>query len=82
MARQHDSQQSSPWQSSVIAIFFCVLIMILRDKYAYLFTSTTEVLEEVDKLTVLLAATILLNSVQPILSGNFLWRVNKAKLLT
>ena len=46
--------------------------MILRDKYAYLFTSTTEVLEEVDKLTVLLAATILLNSVQPILSGNFL----------
>ena len=68
-------------QSSVIGIFFCVLIMILRDKYAYLFTSTTEVLEEVDKLTVLLAATILLNSVQPILSGNFLRRVNKAKLL-
>lgn len=56
-------------QSSVIGIFFCVLIMILHDKYAYLFTSTTEVLEAVDKLTVLLAATILLNSVQPILSG-------------
>ncbi|KAM4129313.1 hypothetical protein ACJW30_01G012900 [Castanea mollissima] len=56
-------------QSSVIGIFFCALIMILHDKYAYLFTSSTEVLEEVDKLTVLLAATILLNSVQPILSG-------------
>ena len=58
-------------QSSVIGIFFCALIMILHDKYAYLFTSTTEVLEAVDKLSVLLAATILLNSVQPVLSGNF-----------
>lgn len=68
-------------QSSVIGIFFCALIMILHDKYAYLFTSSTEVLEEVDKLTVLLAATILLNSVQPILSGNFL-RTDVAKLPT
>ncbi|XP_050265039.1 protein DETOXIFICATION 27-like [Quercus robur] len=56
-------------QSSVIGIFFCALIIILHDKYAYLFTTTTEVLEAVDKLTVLLAVTILLNSVQPILSG-------------
>ncbi|KAL0017550.1 hypothetical protein SO802_004619 [Lithocarpus litseifolius] len=56
-------------QSSVIGIFFCALIMILHDKYAYLFTSTAEVLEAVDKLTLLLAVTILLNSVQPILSG-------------
>ncbi|XP_030940907.1 protein DETOXIFICATION 27-like [Quercus lobata] len=56
-------------QSSVIGIFFCALIMILHEKYAYLFTSTTEVLEAVDKLSVLLAATILLNSVQPVLSG-------------
>ena len=56
--------------------------MILHDKYAYLFTTTTEVLEAVDKLTVLLAVTILLNSVQPILSGNFLRRTDIAKLLT
>ncbi|XP_030950258.1 protein DETOXIFICATION 27-like [Quercus lobata] len=56
-------------QSSVIGIFFCALIMILHDKYAYLFTTTIEVLEAVDKFTVLLAVTILLNSVQPILSG-------------
>ena len=56
--------------------------MILHDKYAYLFTTTTEVLEAVDKLTVLLAVTILLNSVQPILSGNFLIRTDIAKLLT
>ncbi|KAF5468107.1 hypothetical protein F2P56_012287 [Juglans regia] len=56
-------------QSSVIGIFFCVLIMILHDKIAYIFSSETDVLEAVDKLSLLLAVTILLNSVQPILSG-------------
>ncbi|GMY28807.1 protein DETOXIFICATION 27-like [Fagus crenata] len=56
-------------QSTVIGLFFCVLIMTLHDKIAYLFTSSTDVLEAVDKLSVLLAITILLNSVQPVLSG-------------
>lgn len=56
-------------QSTVIGLFFCVLIMALHDKIAYLFTSSTDVLEAVDKLSVLLAITILLNSVQPVLSG-------------
>ncbi|KAG2666157.1 hypothetical protein I3760_15G042700 [Carya illinoinensis] len=56
-------------QSSVIGIFFCVLIMILHDKIAYIFSSDTDVLKAVDKLSLLLAVTILLNSVQPILSG-------------
>lgn len=58
-------------QSIMIGLFFCVLIMALHDKFAYLFTSSTDVLEAVDKLSVLLAVTILLNSVQPVLSGNF-----------
>ncbi|XP_059634252.1 protein DETOXIFICATION 27-like isoform X2 [Cornus florida] len=55
--------------STVIGIFFCALIMILHDKIGYIFTSSTEVLEAVDELSYLLAFTILLNSIQPVLSG-------------
>ncbi|XP_059634250.1 protein DETOXIFICATION 27-like [Cornus florida] len=55
--------------STVVGIFFCALIMILHDKIGYIFTSSTDVLEAVDELSYLLAFTILLNSVQPILSG-------------
>lgn len=57
-------------QSTVIGIFFCVLIMLLHNKIAYIFTSSADVLKAVDSLSLLLAVTILLNSVQPVLSGN------------
>jgi MATE family multidrug resistance protein len=56
-------------QSSIIGLFFCVLIMLLHNKIAYIFTTSADVLEAVDNLSVLLAVTILLNSVQPVLSG-------------
>ncbi|KAL3735097.1 hypothetical protein ACJRO7_024270 [Eucalyptus globulus] len=56
-------------QSTIIGFFFCALIMVLHDKFAYIFTSSADVLEEVDTLSYLLGVTILLNSVQPILSG-------------
>ncbi|KNA04351.1 hypothetical protein SOVF_199750 [Spinacia oleracea] len=55
--------------STVIGLFFCVLIMALHDKFAIIFSDSVPVLEEVDKLSWLLAVTILLNSVQPVLSG-------------
>lgn len=55
--------------SVIIGLIFCALIMILHDKFAFIFTSSTEVINAVDKLAVLLSFTILLNSVQPILSG-------------
>ena len=58
--------------STVIGLFFCVLILIVHDEFAYIFTSSTEVIQAVDKLSYLLGATILLNSVQPVLSGEFL----------
>ncbi|KAK1555569.1 hypothetical protein Q3G72_028315 [Acer saccharum] len=56
-------------QSIVIGLIFCILIMILKDKVALIFTSSEDVLQEVDTLSYLLAVTILLNSVQPVLSG-------------
>lgn len=59
-------------QSIIIGLFFCALIMILHRQIALIFTSSTDVLDAVDSLSLLLAITILLNSVQPILSGEFL----------
>lgn len=55
--------------SAVIGLFFCFLIMGFHDKFALIFTASPIVLDAVDDLSVLLAFTILLNSVQPILSG-------------
>ncbi|PON46871.1 Multi antimicrobial extrusion protein [Parasponia andersonii] len=56
-------------QSTLIGLVFCVLIVIFRDKIAYIFSSSADVLRAVDELSFLLAITILLNSVQPVLSG-------------
>ncbi|GFY87369.1 MATE efflux family protein [Actinidia rufa] len=55
--------------SVVIGVFFWLLIMIFDNEIALIFSSSKPVLEAVRKLSVLLAFTILLNSVQPILSG-------------
>ncbi|KAF9609082.1 hypothetical protein IFM89_012647 [Coptis chinensis] len=55
--------------SLIIGLFFGVFIVVLHDKFALIFTSSTEVINAVDKLSILLALTILLNSVQPVLSG-------------
>ncbi|GMH21846.1 hypothetical protein Nepgr_023689 [Nepenthes gracilis] len=59
----------SVMQSTIIGLFFFVLILIFHDKYALIFTSSSAVLKEADKLAVLLAFSILLNSIQPVLSG-------------
>ncbi|KAK4793998.1 hypothetical protein SAY86_011992 [Trapa natans] len=56
-------------QSMIIGIFFCALIVILHAKIAYIFTSAADVVSKVNELSYLLGITIILNSVQPILSG-------------
>ncbi|RDX86445.1 Protein DETOXIFICATION 27 [Mucuna pruriens] len=61
--------QVSVAQSTVIGLIFCVLIMIFHDYLAYIFTTSSSVLHAVDNMSFLLAFTILLNSIQPILSG-------------
>ncbi|GAU42631.1 hypothetical protein TSUD_238230 [Trifolium subterraneum] len=55
--------------SLIIGLFFWMLILILHNKFGYIFTTSKVVLDEVSKLSLLLAFTILLNSVQPVLSG-------------
>ncbi|KFK25316.1 hypothetical protein AALP_AA8G096900 [Arabis alpina] len=56
-------------QSLAIGIVFSVLIVFLHDQIGYIFSSSETVIEAVDDLSVLLAFTILLNSVQPVLCG-------------
>jgi len=55
--------------SMVIGLFLWVLIIGLHDKISLIFTTSAVVLDAVDKLSLLLAFTILLNSIQPVLLG-------------
>ncbi|KAJ7953543.1 Protein DETOXIFICATION [Quillaja saponaria] len=55
--------------SIIIGLFFWVLIMLLHNQFGYIFSTSKPVLEAVNQLSLLLAFTILLNSVQPVLSG-------------
>ncbi|KAL2521699.1 MATE efflux family protein [Forsythia ovata] len=55
--------------SIIIGLFFSMLLLIFHEKFGIIFSSSKPVLHAVNKLSVLLAITILLNSVQPVLSG-------------
>ncbi|KAL7131600.1 hypothetical protein ABFS83_12G014700 [Erythranthe nasuta] len=56
-------------ESVIVGLVFWVLIMLFHNELALIYTSSEVVLEAVSHLSLLLAFTILLNSVQPILSG-------------
>ena len=55
--------------SFAIGFILFVLFLILREKVAYLFTSIEDVVTAVGDLSPLLALSLLLNSIQPVLSG-------------
>ncbi|KAH9783232.1 protein DETOXIFICATION 27 [Citrus sinensis] len=55
--------------SSLIGLFFWLLIMIYHKEIALIFTSSEVILQAVNELSILLAFTILLNSIQPVFSG-------------
>ncbi|XP_048335383.1 protein DETOXIFICATION 27 [Ziziphus jujuba] len=55
--------------SATIGFTLALLIVILHNDIALIFSSSKLILQEVNKLSVLLAIAILLNSVQPVLSG-------------
>lgn len=56
-------------QSSGIGFFFFAVVLIFRGKLALIFSPSSEVVAAVDNLSFLLASSMLLNSVQPVLSG-------------
>ncbi|XP_015083847.1 protein DETOXIFICATION 21-like [Solanum pennellii] len=55
--------------SSAIGFILSLFFFFLRGRLAFVFTKSLEVTKEVDRLSPLLAFSVLLNSVQPVLSG-------------
>ncbi|XP_014502934.1 protein DETOXIFICATION 41-like [Vigna radiata var. radiata] len=55
--------------SILVSVIFCSIILIFRVTLSKLFTSDSEVIEAVSHLTPLLAISVFLNGIQPILSG-------------
>ncbi|KAF9609081.1 hypothetical protein IFM89_012646 [Coptis chinensis] len=55
--------------SLVVGLFFWCVIIAFRNQIALIFTSSPPVLSAVNQLSILLAFTVLLNSIQPVLSG-------------
>ncbi|XP_042483304.1 protein DETOXIFICATION 20-like isoform X2 [Macadamia integrifolia] len=52
-----------------LGVLFSVLFLIFGHVISYAFTSSTEVAKAVSSLTILLSLSVLLNSIQPVLSG-------------
>ncbi|KAJ4838070.1 Protein DETOXIFICATION 41 [Turnera subulata] len=55
--------------SILISTVFCAIVLIFRVGLSKLFTNDSEVIQEVSNLTPLLAISVFLNGIQPILSG-------------
>ncbi|GKU98668.1 hypothetical protein SLEP1_g11641 [Rubroshorea leprosula] len=58
--------------SIIMGVFFWALCLIFGKQIGYLFTSEKEVAEAVSQLSVLLSFSVLLNSIQPVLSGKYI----------
>jgi MATE family multidrug resistance protein len=57
--------------SVIIGIILWILCLVFSNEIAYLFTSNEEIAESVSRLHVLLAFSVLLNSIYPVLSGKY-----------
>lgn len=57
--------------SIAIGFFFFVLCLVFGRKIAYMFTDDERVADSVSELSLLLSFSVLLNSIYPVLSGNF-----------
>ena len=55
--------------STIMGVIFSVLCLAFCGQISYLFTNSEEVSKAVDDLSIILAVSILLNSIQPVLSG-------------
>jgi MATE family multidrug resistance protein len=57
--------------SLMVASIIAVIVMCLRDYISYVFTKGDDVARAVSTMTPLLAVTIVLNGIQPVLSGMY-----------
>lgn len=56
-------------EALMIGLVSAVIVIITKDHFAVIFTDSKEMQEAVSKLASLLGVTMILNSVQPVLSG-------------
>ena len=56
--------------SIIIALVLSLILIITRDEYPSLFSKDTDVETLVKQLTPVLATCIVINNIQPVLSGN------------
>ncbi|KAJ1391015.1 Multi antimicrobial extrusion protein [Sesbania bispinosa] len=56
-------------ESLLLGILFMVIILVTKDSFAIIYTSSKTLLEAVSQLGEFLALTMVLNSVQPVISG-------------
>lgn len=66
--------------SFAIGFTLFIFFLFFRGRLAYIFTESSEVAAAVANLSPLLACSILMNSVQPVLSGNLLLSVQQLYL--
>ena len=59
------------FQSLVIGLVCMAVVLIAKDYFAYIFTSSKVMQVATSKLAFILAITMVLNSVQPVVSGRF-----------
>lgn len=66
--------------SFVLTSIISVVILLCRDYISYIYTDGDDVAQAVSKLTPLLALTLILNGIQPVLSGktDHMQRKNKS----
>lgn len=57
--------------SICIGVLFWILCFVFGQNFSYLFTSNKEVAETVSSLSILLAFSVLVNSVQTVLTGKY-----------
>ena len=55
--------------SVILSVVISLVILLCRDYISYIFTDGEDVAAAVSKLTPLLALTLILNGIQPVLSG-------------
>jgi len=56
--------------SFIISVIAAIIVMIFRDSMSYIFTEGEVVAKAASDLSPFLAATLILNGIQPVLSGN------------
>lgn len=59
--------------SFVLSVLVSAVILLCRDYISYIFTEGEDVSQAVSRLTPLLAFTLILNGIQPVLSGQYIY---------